>query len=45
MEKFIHNANLKLYRKVLGETTDEGKRKSLLELIRDEMAKEQKPKE
>lgn len=44
MEKFIHSENLRLYRKALAETTDEGKRKSLLELIRDEVAKEPKPK-
>lgn len=45
MENFIHTENLKLYRKVLAETTDEGKRASLLELIRDEVAKEPKPKD
>jgi hypothetical protein len=45
MDNFIHNENLKLFRKVLAETTDEGKRRSLLELIRDEMAKDPKPKE
>lgn len=45
MDQFIHTENLKLYRKVLAETTDEGKRKSRLELIRDEIAKDQKPKE
>ncbi|WP_200941129.1 hypothetical protein [Afipia sp. Root123D2] len=45
MDRFIHTESLKLYRKVLDETTDESKRKLLLELIRDEMAKEPKPKE
>ncbi len=45
MDKFIHDENLKLYHKVLSETTDEDKRKSLLRLIRDEIAKDQKPKE
>ncbi|MCF2524320.1 hypothetical protein [Bradyrhizobium sp. G127] len=45
MDNFIHNENLKLFRKVLAETTDEGKRRSLLGLIRDEMAKDPKPKE
>lgn len=39
MENCIHDENLKLYRKVLSETTDDGKRKSLIDLIRDEMAK------
>ncbi len=41
MEDFIHIENLKLYRKVLSETTDDGKRKSLIELIRNEMANNQ----
>lgn len=45
MEKFIHDENLKLYRKVLDETNDEGKRKALLELIRNELEREPKPKE
>lgn len=45
MDRFIHTENLKLYRKVLGETTEEGKRKALLDLIRDELAKENPPKE
>jgi hypothetical protein len=40
MENFIHLENLKLYRRLLSETTDEGKRKSLLDLIRAETAKE-----
>jgi|EndMetStandDraft_8_1072994.scaffolds.fasta_scaffold283903_1 hypothetical protein len=39
MEEFIHTENLKLYRKVLAETTEEKKRLSLLELIRDELAR------
>ena len=46
MEKYIHDENLKLYRKVLSATTDEEKRKALINLIRDEVAKEplsQKP--
>ncbi|CEG07411.1 hypothetical protein BN961_00800 [Afipia felis] len=41
--KFLHTENLKLYRKVLDETTDEVKRKSVAELIRNELAKEPKP--
>jgi hypothetical protein len=40
MEKYIHNENLKLYRKVLSETTDDEKRKQLIDLIRNEVAKE-----
>jgi hypothetical protein len=43
MEEFLHTENLKLYRKVLDETTDEVKRKSVAELIRNELAKEPKP--
>ena len=43
MEEFLHTENLKLYRKVLDETTDEVKRKSVAELIRNELAKESKP--
>ncbi len=39
LENFIHQENLKLYRKLLAETTDEGKRKSLLDLMRAEAAK------
>ena len=35
--KFLHTENLKLYRKVLDETTDEVKRKSVAELIRNEL--------
>ncbi len=40
MENFIRQENLKLYRRLLAETTDEGKRKSLLDLMRSEAAKE-----
>ena len=40
MEKYIHDENLKLYRKVLSTTTDDEKRKQLVDLIRDEIAKE-----
>ena len=40
MEKYIHDENLKLYRKVLSATTDDEKRKLLIDLIRDEVAKE-----
>mgnify|MGYP005806974517 CR=1 FL=1 len=40
MEKYIHDENLKLYRKVLSVTTEDQKRKQLIDLIRDEVAKE-----
>ena len=40
MEKYIHDENLKLYRKVLSATTGDEKRKLLIDLIRDEVAKE-----
>ena len=40
MDKYIHNENLKLFRKVLSATTDDEKRKLLIDLIRDEAAKE-----
>jgi hypothetical protein len=40
MEKYIHDENLKLYRTVLSETTDDEKRKLLIDLIRAEVAKE-----
>ena len=40
MEEFVHSENLKLYRKVLSETIDDEKRKQLIALIRDEVAKE-----
>jgi hypothetical protein len=40
LEKFIHDENLKLYRKVLSETMDDEKQKQLIDLIRDEVAKE-----
>ena len=40
MEKYIHDENLKLFRQVLAETTDDEKRAQLIDLIRDEVAKE-----
>jgi hypothetical protein len=43
-EKYIHDENLKLFRKVLAETTDDEKRRRLIDLIRDEVAKESLPK-
>jgi hypothetical protein len=39
MERFIRNENLKLYRKALSETADDDKRRTLIELIRQEEAK------
>jgi hypothetical protein len=44
MEKYIHDENLKLFRQVLAETTDDEKRARLIDLIRDEVAKETLPK-
>jgi hypothetical protein len=40
MERFIHNENLKLYRKAWAETSDEDKRRMLRELIRQEEEKD-----
>jgi hypothetical protein len=40
MERFVHKENLKLYRKLLAETTDEKKRQTLLKLLADEEAKD-----
>jgi hypothetical protein len=40
MERFIHNENLKLWRKQLSETTDPKKRSILLDLIAKEEARE-----
>jgi hypothetical protein len=45
MEKFVHGENLKLYRKLLAETTDVQKREMLLRLLADEEAKEKRPPE
>ncbi len=45
MEKFVHRENLKLYRKMLAETTDEQKRQTLLKLLADEEAKDARPAE
>ncbi len=44
MEKYIHDENLKLFRQVLAETTDDEERARLIDLIRDEVAKETLPK-
>jgi hypothetical protein len=40
MKKFIHEENLKLYRKRLDETTDPEKRQMLLKLLAEEEAKD-----
>lgn len=45
MDKFVHNENIKLYRKLLAETTDEQKRQTLLKLLADEEAKDAQPLE
>jgi hypothetical protein len=43
MKKFIHEENLKLFRKRLAETTDPEKRQMLLKLLTDEAAKDERP--
>jgi hypothetical protein len=45
MERFVHKENLKLYRKLLTETSDEQKRQTLLKLLADEEAKDAQPAE
>jgi hypothetical protein len=47
MEKFIHDENLKLFRKRLTEATDEADRKMILALIKGEETKhpQRQPKE
>jgi hypothetical protein len=40
MDRFIRSENLKLYRKLLSETCDEDKRRTLVELIRQEEKKD-----
>jgi hypothetical protein len=41
MDKFVHDENLKLYRKLLAETTDAQKRQMLLKLLAAEEAKDE----
>ncbi|MGA2292011.1 hypothetical protein [Bradyrhizobium sp.] len=41
MDKFIHRENLKLYRKLLAETTDVQKRRMILKLLAEEEARDQ----
>lgn len=45
MEEFVHGENLKLYRKLLDETTDAEKRQILLRLLADEEAKDTQPRQ
>lgn len=45
MEEFVHGENLKLYRKLLDETTDAEKRQILLRLLADEEAKDAQPRQ
>ncbi len=39
MERFVRRENIKLYRKLLAETSDEQRRQTLLRLLADEEAK------
>jgi hypothetical protein len=43
MEKFVHRENIRLYRKLLVETTDAQKRQVILKLLADEEAKDERP--
>jgi len=43
MKNFIHEENLKLFRKRLAETTDPDKRQMLLKLLAEEEAKDERP--
>lgn len=45
MDEFVHQENLKLYRKLLAETTDAHRRQMLLKLLADEQAKDERPPE
>ena len=45
MDRYIHDQNLALYRKVLAETADPTKRRAVLKLIADEQAKARAPTE
>ena len=38
IDRYIHEQNLVLYRKVLSETTDQAKRQTVLSLLADEEA-------
>jgi hypothetical protein len=39
MKRFVHRENIKLYRRLLAQTTDEQRREILLNLLTDEEAK------
>jgi hypothetical protein len=43
MEEFVHRENIKLYRKLLAETTDAQKRQMILKLLAGEEAKDERP--
>ena len=40
MQRYVHNENILLYRKLLAQTTNEEKRKVVLKLLADEESKE-----
>jgi hypothetical protein len=43
MEKFIHDENMRLYRKLLAEATDVDRQKMLLKLLAEEEARDERP--
>jgi hypothetical protein len=43
MESFIHAQNIAHFRKVLSETTEPTRRRTVLRLLADELAKDQEP--
>ena len=48
MERFVHNANIELYRRLIAESEldpkrDEDRHKTLLVLLAEELAKDRKP--
>jgi len=45
MDQFIHRENLRHYRKLLAETTDEAQRLQLLKLLAEEEAKDPEAKD
>jgi hypothetical protein len=45
MDEFVHKENLRLYRKLLAETTDAQKRQMLLKLLADEETRDERPPE
>ncbi|MGY8685895.1 hypothetical protein Q2941_50645 [Bradyrhizobium sp. UFLA05-153] len=44
MERYIHNENIRRYRKLLEEETDEHKRETIRQLLTEKEAKESRPK-